>query len=113
MNVEDRFAQLVLSPTPKWTVRSEAHHLRLAGRNDLWYAGGGAFDENSFGYAGRPSGGARRLARLFDVSVDYQPRPTLGVTVYAGRARGQDVIRFTHPRGAAATFAYVEVTRQF
>lgn len=113
MNVEDGFAQLILSPTPRWTVRSEAHHLRLATPNDLWYAGGGAFDANSFGYAGRPSGGARDLARLFDVSVDYQPRPTLGVTVYAGRVRGRGAISATHPRGAAAAFTYVEVNRQF
>lgn len=113
MNVEDGFAQLILSPTPRWTVRSEAHRLRLAEPNDLWYAGGGAFDAQSFGYAGRPSGGARDLARLFDLSVDYQPRPTLGVTVYAGWARGRDVISSLHPRGANAMFTYVEVNRQF
>jgi hypothetical protein len=58
MNSQDAFAQLVLAPTPALALRADAHELRLTSPNDLWYTGGGAFDQTSFGFAGRPSGAA-------------------------------------------------------
>ena len=38
----------------------------------MWYAGGGAFQQQIFGFTGRPSHGSRSLANLYDLSVDYQ-----------------------------------------
>lgn len=112
MNVEDAFAQLMLAPSPRWSIRADAHLLRLAEPNDLWYAGGGAFDEQSFGYSGRLGGGAQDLARLLDLSVDYQPSPLFGATLYVGHVRGDDVIRSVYPQGTASMFAYLELRRQ-
>ncbi|MGH7516693.1 MAG: alginate export family protein [Gemmatimonadales bacterium] len=112
MNLTDAFAQLIVSPSPHWSLRTDVHFLRLAERNDLWYAGGGAFDNQSFGYGGRPGGGARNLAQLLDLSVDYQPSPLLGATFYVGHVRGDDVIRSVYPQGTASTFAYLELRRQ-
>ena len=43
MNNRDAFAEVILRPHPKWTIRSDAHFLRLSNKNDLWYTGGGAF----------------------------------------------------------------------
>ncbi len=113
MNVEDAFAQVLLVPTPRLAFRADAHLLRLAESADLWYTGGGAFDQTSFGYTGRPSGGAGSLGRLIDLSADYQVSPRFAVTLYAGHVFGQEVIRSVYPQGAAATFAYLELTRRF
>jgi hypothetical protein len=113
MNVQDGFVQVLLSPTPRLALRADAHLVRLAAARDLWYSGGGAFDQNSFGYTGRPSGGAGDLARLIDLSADYQITPQFNVTLYAGRAMGKDVIRSIYPAGSTATFGYLEVMRRF
>ncbi|MGH9720871.1 MAG: hypothetical protein ACRD8O_11715 [Bryobacteraceae bacterium] len=43
MNNEDPFGMLTIRPHAGVTVKSEVHALRLANQNDLWYAGGGAF----------------------------------------------------------------------
>ena len=62
MNNRDVFGELQLRPSKKISVRSDVHSLRLANRNDLWYSGGGAFQPWTFGYTGRPSNGAPRVA---------------------------------------------------
>lgn len=113
MNIRDGFAQVLLSPTPRLSLRADAHLLRLDRRADLWYAGGGAFDQTGFGYTGRPSGGAESLGRLVDLSADYQVSPRVGVTLYAGHVIGREVIRSVYPQGATATFGYLELIRRF
>ena len=42
MNSQDTFAQLILKPHSRVTVRTDYHWLRLSEKRDLWYAGGGA-----------------------------------------------------------------------
>jgi len=64
MNNEDRFGMLSIRPHKRVTVKTEAHALRLASRNDLWYIGGGAFQPWTFGYQSKAAGGARGLANL-------------------------------------------------
>jgi hypothetical protein len=113
MNSEDAFVQFIVAPAPNLTLRADGHVLRLTSPNDLWYAGGGAFDETSFGYAGRPSGGSRSLARLLDLSVDYQLSSRLALTLYAGRAFGRDVIRSVYPDGPDGGYGYLELVRRF
>lgn len=110
MNSEDFFAQLWLRPRPRLTLRSEVHGLRLSHRNDLWYLGGGAFQQNSFGYVGRPSGGSRSLATFADVSADYQVSKQFTLSGYLGVALGRGVISSTYPDGGNARLSYVELT---
>lgn len=113
MNSEDLFAQLIVRPTPKLNVRSELHSLKLANSNDLFYSGGGAFQDTGFGIAGRPSGGNSKLANLLDVSVDYTLSPKSSIGLYVARAQGGDVIETSFPRGKNATFGFVEFSRKF
>lgn len=110
MNVQDLFATLILRPRKTISLRTDARALRLAHRNDLWYAGGGAFQPWTFGYAGRPSSGARGLAAVFDLSFDYQlsSRATLGA--YLAHARGRRVIQAIYPEGPNARYGYIELT---
>ncbi|MBK7600020.1 MAG: alginate export family protein [Acidobacteria bacterium] len=55
VNNEDVFAEFRLKPHSKVGLRTDIHHLRLSNTNDQWYLGGGAFQNGTFGYAGRPS----------------------------------------------------------
>ena len=113
MNNEDAFGELTLTPQRKLTFRTEAHSLSLASPNDLWYSGGGAFQKETFGYTGRPSGGHKGFATIVDLSADYQFDLQTIFTFYIARAAGKGVIRSIYPDGPNATFAYIEVIRRF
>ena len=113
MNNEDLFVQTLLRPSPRLTLRGEAHRVRLSNANDLWYSGGGAFQDNSFGFAGRPSGGSRNLANVFDLGADYALSPRLSFSAYLGHASGKGAVSTTYPAGDSGQFAYVELTQRF
>ncbi|MBM3457494.1 MAG: hypothetical protein FJX77_03020 [Armatimonadetes bacterium] len=112
-NLNDTFVQLQLRPGRKWNLRLDYHDLRLADDNDLWYGGGGAFqDRPSFGLGGRPSGGNRDLARLLDLSTTYQPRRDTDLTLYIAYAAGGDVVGVTY-RNVEGFYGYLELLRRF
>jgi hypothetical protein len=113
MNNQDVYGMLTLRPDPKVTLRGEVHHLRLASSADLWYGGGGAFQESTFGFAGRPSSGRESLASVFDVSADTQPTPHIGVNLYYGHASGGGVVGGTFSRSARGNFGFVETVVRF
>lgn len=113
MNMRDSFGELILRPGKKVTIRSDAHSLRLANTNDLWYSGGGAFQPWTFGYTGRPSNGQTGLATLFDISADYNINQHLTVGAYAARADGKLVAEAIYPRDKNAAFGYLEFSYRF
>lgn len=113
MNNQDAYGIVTLRPNAKVTLRGEVHNLRLANRADLWYGGGGAFQESTFGYAGRPSSNRQSLASVWDVSADTQPTPHIGVNLYYGHASGGGVVRGAFPNGAGASFGYLETVVRF
>jgi hypothetical protein len=115
MDNEDIYATLNLRPTSKLSFRSEAHSLRLASAKDLWYSGGGAFQESTFGYNGRPSsgGGTRGLANVWDLSADYQFTRMFAATVYYGKAWGKTVIATIYPKDPNAQLLFLETNFHF
>lgn len=112
MNSTDAFLQFSIKPTARLTLTSEAHLLSLTERADLWYAGGGSFERESFGYAGRPSNGREELARVVDVGLDFAVNPRTSVTVYLGMASGGEVVEAIFA-GDDARYFYLEATRRF
>jgi hypothetical protein len=94
-------------------LRSEAHALRLANAQDLWYSGGGAYQAATFGYTGRTSGGNRSLVNVWDVSLDFPLRYGFSTTLYYGHAWGKSVIASIYPKGTGAQFGYVETFFRF
>jgi len=113
MNNQDAFAELIVRPHPKWTIRSDAHLLRLSNKNDLWYVGGGAFQPSTFGFVGRPSNGSQSLANVYDVSADFQLNAHLTVTGYYAGATGRTVIQKIYPSGRTSQFGYAELNWTF
>jgi hypothetical protein len=112
MNTADAFAQLLLQPHAKVSIRLDYHWLRLTESGDLWYSGGGATKDDVFGYAGIPSSDRRELAHLVDASVTVvlPSRFTLGL--YYGHAFGQGVVRGTFA-GADADYGFGELTYRY
>jgi hypothetical protein len=113
MNNEDRFTMLTLRPHKQLTLKSEQHFLRLSNRNDLWYAGGGAFQPWTFGFQGRATSGARSLANLYDISADIVVNGHFSTTLYYGYADGKAAIRAVYPRGRVGHLGFLEVTYKF
>ncbi len=112
-NLNDAFAQVIVKPHPKLTLRGDVHGLWLADDSDLWYLGGGAFQRPTFGYGGRPSRGKRSLATLVDLSADYQWRKNTTFSGYLGYAWGGDVIDRIYGGGSTGLLGYLEVTQKF
>lgn len=113
MNSSDVFAELILRPSKNLTIRSDVHALRLANRNDLWYAGGGAFQPWTFGFIGRPANGQSGLATLYDISADYNANAHFAIGGYYGHAAGKLVAQSIYPNGKNANFAWVELLFRF
>jgi hypothetical protein len=116
MNNEDTFLQLRLKPHQKLALRGDLRYLRLSNKNDLWYLGGGAFQKNTFGYIGRPSGGKNRLGTVVDVSLDYNMTSTTTFSFYAGGVAGGRVQGFVYPESgteSSARFLYFEFLQRF
>lgn len=112
-NNEDFYGTAVLRFPRAVVARSEVHALRLAAAEDLWYSGGGAFQPSTFGYSGRSSGGARSLADVWDISLDFPLRYGFNATLYYGHAWGKSVIASTYPAGTNAQFGYLETNFHF
>jgi hypothetical protein len=109
MNGEDAFLQLVVKPHPRLLVRGDFHWLGLTRSEDLWYAGGGATNEQVFGYSGLPSGGTRSLARVAEASATLKLSDRLSSYAYFGWAFGRGAVQATFS-GTGARYGYVELT---
>ena len=112
-NTLDRYALVSVKPRKNLTVGAEFHSVRLSNANDLWYGGGGAFQPWTFGYAGRPSGGARSLANLFDISVDYTINKHYAVGGYFGRTIGRQVTQSIYGNSPNGRLGYLEFSYRF
>ncbi len=108
-NTTEIFADLSLRPHDIVSVRAGVHAVRLSEAADLWYVGGGPFEDETFGYSGRPSGGARGLATVADLSVSVAPVPWATVEAYGALAFEGDVIRAIYPSAGNGRLAYLEV----
>jgi len=113
MNLEDSFAELILRPHPRVTLRSGYRWLRLSQSADLWYSGGGAFQSSTFGFSGRPSFGSRNLGDLVDISVDFKAASKTMLTFYYGHAKGGNIVHSIYPAGTASNLAYWEISQRF
>ncbi|HUP02805.1 MAG TPA: alginate export family protein [Bryobacteraceae bacterium] len=113
MNTEDRYGLLTLRPGAKVTLTSEFHALRLTDANDLWYAGGGAFQPWTFGYTGRSTSGRRSLGNLYDLGADYRVNRHLALSGYFGYTQGLATMEQIYPQGKDGEFAYLELLTKF
>ncbi len=113
MNDEDAYATLNIRPVPKLALRGELHGLWLDEAADLWYLGGGVFQQSTFGFQGRPSSGNKDLARVVDLSADYPLSRYLTLSLYYSHASGGSAVSAIYPKSANGQLSYVETTVHF
>ena len=77
-------------PAKRLALRADLHWLQLTSAKDLWYLGGGAYDNKVFGFVGRPANGASSLASVPDISADWQATKNVALNFYYAYAQGQD-----------------------
>jgi hypothetical protein len=112
MNSTDAFVQASFEPAARLKVTSELHLLGASADEDLWYAGGGAFEAGSFGFAGRPASGGGDSARVLDLSLDYTLDARTSLTLYVAAADGGELARAIFADDSAR-YAYLEISRKF
>ena len=108
MNNRDGFVQVMDRPSKRIDVRADIHWLRLASRQDLWYQGGGAFDNKVFGYTGRPGNGQQSLATVAELTSSWQATKNAAVNFCYGYANGKTIIASIYPNGHIGQFGFVE-----
>lgn len=113
MNNQDSFVEAIDRPAKKLELRSDLRWLQLASGNDLWYQGGGAFDNKVFGYVGRPANGHSSFTSLWDISSDWQTTRSLALNFYYAHAWGKSVIGAIYPTDRNLQFGYAELVYRF
>jgi hypothetical protein len=109
MNSTDEFVQAMDSPVKNLVLRSDLHWLQLTSGNDLWYQGGGPYDNKVFGYTGRPGNGHSSFVTLSDLSADWQATRSLAVNFYYAHTWGKSVAEAIYPADKNAQFGYAEL----
>lgn len=109
MNNTDTFVQAIDRPAKRLELRSDLHWLDLTSSRDLWYLGGGAFDNKVFGFTGRPAGGHTSFASVADISSDWQATSHFAFNVYYGHGWGKSVVRSLYPKGPNIQLGYLEM----
>ena len=112
MNNEDVLAELILRPHDRVTVKTEYHRLRLSAGHDLWYAGGGAGNDDVFGFSGAPALGRRNLAHVASLSITATILPQVTVSGFYGHAFGGGVVRRSF-QDSDADYGFVEATFRY
>jgi hypothetical protein len=109
MNLQEASVSLTLRPGTKTTIRTDVRGLRLAEKNDGWYIGGGAFKDNDFGYAARPSNGWAGLATLIDLSADVRLNSHWTISGYGSYAVADGVVQTIYPSQSNGWLGYLEL----
>ena len=112
MNIDDLFGSLILRPHAILTIRTDYHRLRVTEPRDLWYQGGGAQNDDIFGFSGSPARGNRDLAHLVDVSATLAIVRQVTLGAYYGHAFGGDVVGATFT-GRDTDYGFVEMTLRY
>jgi hypothetical protein len=109
MNSTDSFVQAIDDPAKKWELRSDLHWLDLTSGKDLWYTGGGAYDNKVFGFTGRPANGHTSFASVWDISSDWQATNHFAFNFYYGHGWGKSVVKAIYPTGTNVQLGYAEL----
>lgn len=113
MNSTDDFVSVIDTPIKRVALRSDLHWLQLTSAQDLWYQGGGAFDNKVFGFVGRPANGHSSFASVPDISADWQATQSLAINFYYAYAQGKSVVKAIYPAGSNMKYGYVELVYQW
>ncbi len=106
-NIEDAMVELLTFPTETVQWRLDLHGLWLDSSRDLWYAGGGAWNDTLFGYQPRPSYGQSYLATVLETFMSWHVNPHVTLSGYVGHSFGGNVVAANYPLGKQANFGFL------
>jgi Alginate export len=109
MNSTDEFVQLMDKPARHLALRSDLDWLQLTSAHDLWYQGGGAYDNKVFGFNGRPANGFTSFASVLDISADWQATKNIALSFYYGYAQGKTAVAAIYPSNHNMQYGFVEL----
>lgn len=109
MNNKDQFVQVIDRPMKKIELRTDLHFLQLTSASDLWYQGGGSFDNKVFGFTGRSANSKSSFATIYDISAEYQLNPSFLLTTYYAHSWGKSVIGAIYPTEKNSNYGYMEL----
>lgn len=110
MNSRDEFLQLIDKPLTTLELRTDLHFLQLTAPSDLWYQGGGAFDNKVFGYVGRPANNRTSFASVYDISADYAINKKLSLSLYYAHVFGKSAVGSIYTVDRNSNYGYFELT---
>ena len=110
MNMNEAMGQLVLNPFPAVGVETSLHGLWLDSSKDLWYTGGGAYNNSIFGYTGRPSVGHGYLGTLADCQLSWKINRHFALELYYGHAFGGSVVGANYSSGREGDYGFIQTT---
>ena len=110
MNMNEAMGQLVLNPLPAVEVETSLHGLWLDSSKDLWYTGGGAYNNSIFGYTGRPSVGHGYLGTLADCQLSWKINRHFALELYYGHAFGGSVVGANYSSGREGDYGFIQTT---
>ncbi|WP_026443813.1 alginate export family protein [Pseudacidobacterium ailaaui] len=113
MNNTDTFLQVAEKPVGKLALRADLHWLQLTSGKDLWYLGGGAYDNKVFGFQGRPANNSTSFASMADISADWQTTRNVALNFYYAHTWGKQVIEKIYPANHDAQYGYAELVYRF
>jgi hypothetical protein len=108
MNSTDEFVQVIDKPVSRLALRADLHWLQLTSAHDMWYLGGGAYDNKVFGFTGRPANGSTSFASVPDISADWQATKNVALNFYYAYAQGKTVVAAIYPSNRNMQYGYVE-----
>jgi hypothetical protein len=108
MNISDFYISLYLKLSSKANMFLQYNDLNLSSKWDRWYAGGGAFNEQVFGYTAVNSKNFSKLATLYNITFNYKLNNNSNITLYYGYANGKDVIKQNFPLKSNASYFFIE-----
>lgn len=113
-NLQNLYAELLLSRGPKWNIRLAADLFALSDRGDAWYIGSGPFDEARLGYtARRPASGEfreRDLGTEIDLEATFTLRKDLRLAVGGGIFSGGAAAGQASPVEEDGSWVYTQLT---
>ena len=109
-NLRDAYLESLFGIGPKVKVRAMFHDFALTEPGDVWYGGSGAFEEESFGYAGRAASyPSKDLARELDVEVTWPLQSGFELAFGGGRWWGGEAAEVFFPTEDDGSWLYLQL----
>lgn len=111
-NLRDIYVEALFGVGPKLKVRTALHDFAMTEQTDIWYGGSGAYEEGSFGYAGRGFPGlysSKDLGQELDLELTWPLPSGFELGVGGGKWWSGEAAETFLPRKHDGTWGYLQL----